>query len=400
MAIKLPAHIAFNQTLPANLPYKLSSSGAQTRTLAQLMTLASDEETSAIYQQTLSYAAIAGGLPLRQAIVDFHLSSNVTQLNTDAVTQLTANNVLCFCGAQEALAAVYQAVLADATVNDEVIVFTPCYPSLMSMIEQYGASVVSIALSFEQQWEMAFERLAAKVNKRTKMIVINSPHNPTGATCSAEFSAKLIALARKFDCYILSDDVSQASYLNTAELQQQTAHTYLSYEKAIVIGVMSKSFGLAGIRVGWLLSANNALVNDCLAIKCVGSICCSVIDEQLALIALGNASKILSENNRIIESNIKLFQQFVDKNNAVLQWHAPKAGLMALVKVNLPFSIECWAKEIAEKFGLHILPSSLFNLQGNYFRLGLGAENLSEALIVFQQAIDDVNYKLNNRVES
>ena len=136
------------------------------------------------------------------------------------------------------------------------------------------------------------------------MIVLNSPHNPTGNIIDSALAESILQLAKKYQCYLLSDDVSQASNYDDVAL----AHRYLDYQNSIVIGVMSKSFGLSGIRIGWAITPNKAIMDNLRAIKTKNSICCSATDEALALIALENSQQILATNNKIIVRNIALFE--------------------------------------------------------------------------------------------
>jgi len=183
-------------------------------------------------------------------------------------------------------------------------------------------------------------------------------------------------LAQKFDCYLLADDVAQASNYHHLALQ----HNYLSYDKAIIVSVLSKSFGLAGIRVGWAISKNVQVIQKLLAIKCYDSICCSAIDLHLAEIALLHSDKIIKSNNQIIKDNINIFQIFLDTNSDLFSWHKPKAGMLVVVKCHFEQSIEKFAKELAQQKAILLLPTSLFGLNGQYFRLGLGQINLCQIL--------------------
>jgi aspartate/methionine/tyrosine aminotransferase len=151
---------------------------------------------------------------------------------------------------------------------------------------------------------------------------------------------------------------------------------------------MSKSFGLAGIRIGWAVTKNEELLANLLAIKTQSSICTSIVDEKLAELALGNYAEIISRNNHIIKCNISLFQQFIDINQQHFSWHPPQAGMLALVKCHTEIPIMEWAEQLAEKSGILIYPAHLFGLEGPYFRLGLGGLNFPKMLGELQQFID------------
>lgn len=380
----LPAHIAFSQSIETNIDYNLSDSTAQTMTVSELCALGN----SSIDELSLSYGALMGDQALRQAIITFHTDLNTTKesLLTDPLVKkssgdftpvLNEHNVLTFCGAQEALASVYQHLLQ---AGDEVVLMTPCYPSLKVMAENSGCVVREISLSALTDWQVNIDSFLPLVNERTKLIVLNSPHNPSGNIIDSFLAAQLLSLAKQFNCYILADDVSQASNYNHLPL----AHQYLTYSKAIIVSVLSKSFGLAGVRVGWVVCQDKALIQGLLAVKCYGSICCSAVDLFLAKIALNHHQIIISKNNLITQNNIILCENFINTNSDLFSWHPPKAGMLAIVKCHFEQPIEQWARELAKVTGVLLLPTSLFGMPGQYFRLGLGQANLFQALQAVQ----------------
>jgi aspartate/methionine/tyrosine aminotransferase len=389
----LPAHIAFGQRLTANqnvtIKHNLSNSCAESLSASQLCDLGGTSLDDFLGEQELSYASISGSHYLRTLIAGFHQAYN----NHEYV--LSPDNILTFCGAQEALSAIYQTVFFDDEVVDkresdkhskmEIVVVTPCYPSLVTMAEQQGIKVKSLEVTFEDHWQINEEKFLALINKNTRLIVLNSPHNPSGSIIKNEFSKKILAAAKKFNCYLLSDDVSQTSNYNKTAL----AHAYLDYDRTIVVSVLSKSFGLAGLRIGWVVSKNKALLKKLLAIKAQASICTSVVDEKLAELALENHQKIIQRNNDIIKHNIILFHQFIEINSQYFSWCAPQAGLLTLVQCHTETPMLEWAEQVAEKSGLFVYPACLFGLKGSYFRLGLGSNKFPMILKSLQHFIDN-----------
>jgi aspartate/methionine/tyrosine aminotransferase len=389
----LPAHIAFGQKLAANenvtIHYNLSNSCGQSLSVSQLCTLGGTNLEDLLGEQELSYASISGSHRLRTLIASFHQDYNNHKY------KLSADNVLTFCGAQEALSAIYQTVFfydENRGINDnekyaemEIVVVTPSYPSLVTMAEQLGIKVRCIEVNFDQHWKINEQAFLALVNENTRLIVINSPHNPSGSIINSEFSNRILAVAKKFNCYLLADDVSQASNYNNIEL----AHAYLDYERAIVVSVLSKSFGLAGIRIGWAVTKNKPLLKNLLTVKTQTSICTSIVDEKLAELALENHEKIIDSNNTIIKNNIMLFQQFIEANHQHFSWHAPQAGLLTLVQCHIEMPILEWAEKLAEQTGIFVYPGCLFGLKGSYFRLGLGGRNLSVILESLQISVNN-----------
>ncbi len=375
-AFPLPAHLAFSQGLASDIKYNFSDSTAQAMTMAQL----SQYGAADIAATALGYAPIQGDEHLREAIVNFHRNLNHHS------RALTADDALSFCGAQEALSAIYQALLQ---AGDEIVVLTPSYPSLVSMAESMGVIVRQIALCADNHWQVNIAEFKQVVNEKTRLIVLNSPHNPTGSVIDTVLAEQVLKLAQHYQCYLLSDDVSQASNYNRLAL----AHGYLDYENSIVVGVMSKSFGLAGIRIGWAVTPDRALLQSLIAIKALNSICCSKLDEKLAYLALRNSHEILKSNNKIIIDNIAQFSALVARHPARLSWHPPQAGMLALVEVHKINSIRAWATKLVKTTGILTLPSELFGLQGNYFRLGLGQKSFAETLQKFECFLTESCYR-------
>lgn len=365
---QLPKHIAFSRKLAPFIKCNLSDSTAQALTLEQLTRYSKVD----IGATLLDYSPVQGDKALRAEIINFHRNLNCHS------RELTAEDTLTFCGAQEALFAIYQSVLS---AGDEIIVMTPSYPSMVSMAESMGVIVKEIALKSEQQWQVNIGDFKRVISERTRMIVLNSPHNPTGSIIDSALAEQVLALAQQYQCFLLSDDVSQASnYLGLA-----LAHRYLDYEKSIIVGVMSKSLGLAGVRIGWAVTPNKLIINNLIAIKVKQSICCSKIDENLACIALRNSTEIIAVNNNIITDNISLFTEFIYRHQPWLSWHPPRAGMLALVEVKNIESMTDWAESLAKKSGVLALPSEFFGLTGNYFRIGLGQKTFSKTLEKFDK---------------
>ncbi|WP_286262863.1 aminotransferase class I/II-fold pyridoxal phosphate-dependent enzyme [Thalassotalea atypica] len=350
-------------------------------TLKELMAL-SPERAQTLYQEELDYTSLQGSESLRAKIANFHQEQNRHQ------RKLIPSQVTTFSGAQEALAAIYQSLLQP---DDEVIVCTPCYPSLMSMPSIYGARVKPILLSDANQWRFDIEQLKKMVNQKTKLIVINAPHNPTGMVLTPAQQQQVLALAQQVNCYVLSDDVSQAithGESGQTNINSTLAHDFLDYEKSVVVSVMSKSFGLGGVRIGWAVTPCKLLIKSMISIKARGSICTSRVDETLAEIALEHADQIIRRNQKIVSENKHLLKQFIAQYHDVFSWHPPQAGLLALVKVNLGTPLEPVLKYLAEQTGILLLPVSLFGLNESYVRVGLGQRNLRHGLKALNKLIN------------
>lgn len=359
-------HLAYINKLRAQLSqpliYNLSDSCAETYTVGELLAMDDNYKFKDI---PLNYAPLQGSEAMRATIATLHQPLNTNEIN--------AHQVITYSGAQEAIFGVFNALLAP---NDEVICFTPNYPSLTELPKQLGAKVIEIPLKFEQNWQFNIQTLKNVINDKTKLIVINSPHNPTGALLTHPQAQELIALASQNGLYILADEVSVFSDYYQLNLN----YGFLDYPRTVSISVMSKSFGLAGVRVGWAICKDDALRQKLLDIKGYGSICGSASDDAIATIAINNHQQIFSRNNEQIRDNISLFEQLVASSDGKLQWHAPKAGIMSVVKVGDGLDVDKLALDLAKQHQTLMLPGHLFGIEGNYFRLGLGKANFKTCL--------------------
>ncbi|MFD2167905.1 pyridoxal phosphate-dependent aminotransferase [Thalassotalea euphylliae] len=366
MADNIPPHIRYTRQFNTKIWCNLSHSCGQAISLSNLIAMDHNNHYKALSEQPLDYASVQGDSKLREHISHFHQQANHHQ------SQLSAEHVVTFSGAQEALKGVYSSILQP---GDEVVVCTPNYPSLTAMVSECGATLKPYTLTPETDWQVNIKELCALVNCNTKLIVVNAPHNPTGHLLSPEQQRQLVDIAKQFDCFLLSDDVTQT----VTDNKRITSHAYLDYEKSIVISVMSKAFGLGGVRIGWAVTRYLQLIERLVAFKCQSSICTSAVDETLALIAFDNGESIVAENLRICHRNQQVFAEFIE-NNDLFQWWQPAAGFLSVVECLARESIDTWAPRFTGQTGVMLLPLSLFGVKGNFFRLGLGQQSFAEGL--------------------
>lgn len=370
MDFALPDHIKFSQTLSGPITVNLSDSCAQGITLSELIALRGEQPLDS----ALGYNPIAGSDALKSAIQQYHLRS------TDRVAD---QQVVSFTGAQEAIYATMASLLQP---DDEVIVFTPSYPSLLNLPKQFGAKVHVIALNAQNGWQFDIEQVAKMASARTKMIVINAPHNPTGAMLNREQVQQLLGIAEQHNAYLLSDEVSAQNHNDKCVHNGQ----FVTYPKSITLGVLSKSLGLPGIRVGWAICGSVELAKQLFSCKAYLSICGSAVDDMLAVTALEHSTTILRRNSGIIAKNKQLMQQFVSQNQAKVDWVAPAAGMLSLLQIKAVTDAKTWSQRFARTQQTLLLPASLFGLNDQqYFRLGIGKDNFSSGLERLQAFLDD-----------
>lgn len=346
-------------------PYLFCCSDAETWGLQELIALA-DSDSKALWQSlTLGYTEPAGHPVLRKEIAALYAS-----LNSD--------DIFTYAGAEEGI---YCAMRVLINPGDHVIVIDPCYQSLATLPETFGAEVTAIALRFENQWQLDLNDVQKAFRPNTKLLILNYPHNPTGTLLKRAVQDELIALARKNGTYIFCDEVYR--YLEVDETLRLPSIVD-EYERGISLNVMTKSFGLAGLRIGWIATRDRDFLSKVGSYKLYTSICNSAPSEVLAIIALRAKKQILQRNRGVMLTNLQILDEFMQRNQKYLSWVRPQAGTMAILRLLLPMSVEIFAEELIRTQGVLIMPGSVFDLPGNFFRIGFGRENMPAILKRFE----------------
>ena len=155
---------------------------------------------------------------------------------------------------------------------------------------------------------------------------------------------------------------------------------------------MSKSYGLAGLRIGWLAVKDDELMEKLIKMKHYTSICSSGPSEFLATLALKHSDKILEKNLKILEKNLKVADSFFNRYPQLFKFNRPMAGPVAFIKMNIDISIEEFCEKLIEEKGVLLLPSEIYSLEGQYFRMGFGRENFIESLEKFEEYLIEKKY--------
>jgi aspartate/methionine/tyrosine aminotransferase len=203
----------------------------------------------------------------------------------------------------------------------------------------------------------------------TRTIVINFPHNPTGAQLDQADFDRLIAIAELHGAYLFSDEVYRFMEHSAPRLPTGAE----SSPSAISLGVMSKPFGLAGTRIGWIATRDRGLLAR------VAAICNSAPSEILALIALRARTRVLERSNAIVRDNLVLLDEFFARNGDRFTWIRPRAGSISFPALNRG-GIDQFAAALAEREGVLLLPGAHFGHPGNHFRLGYGRRDMAAGL--------------------
>lgn len=350
--------------------YNLAASDAETHSLAELLAFA-DPEAQALWENlTLSYTESAGHPLLRAEIAGLYQG-------------LTAEDIMVFSGAEEAIFA-FMSHAADATAH--LVVTWPSYQSLFEIARSAGAAVSLLPLVEDEGWRLDIERVRAALNRHTKAIVINYPHNPTGAQLpTADFTA-LAEMASEHGCYLFSDEVYRFAEMDDADRLPPAATLN---ERCVSLGVMSKALGLPGLRIGWIATTDRALLHQLRSLRDYLTICSSAPSEILALIALRARSKILARNREIARRNMNQLDAFFARWDPMLRWVRPKAGIVAFPRFVGGLDAESAASTLMERFGVLIVPGPIFDHDRQHFRLGFGRRILPQGLERFDAFLQE-----------
>jgi aspartate/methionine/tyrosine aminotransferase len=233
----------------------------------------------------------------------------------------------------------------------------------------------------ENDWALDLDDLRRLIRPTTKAIVINTPHNPTGYLMSRADFDGLNRFARENNLLLFSDEVYRESeYDPMTRLPAGCDYG----EHTVSLGVTSKTYGLAGLRIGWIATRNRAVYERMAALKDYTTICNSAPSEFLAEVALRNRQKLIDRNLGIIQHNLGIVEKLFTSHSSLFTWVRPRAGSMAFPKL-LKGNIDEFCDSLVNEAGVLLLPGTMYDELGNHFRLGLGRRNLPEGIARLEQ---------------
>ncbi|MCD8525430.1 MAG: aminotransferase class I/II-fold pyridoxal phosphate-dependent enzyme [Gammaproteobacteria bacterium] len=341
--------------------YLLCCSDAESFTMSEIIDMAAPEDKKLWGELALKYTEPYGHPLLRKQIA--HLYSS-----------LLDENILCFAGAEEGI---FCALNALVDSSDHVIVLTPCYQSLLEIPRSKGAEVTEIELKEKNDWRVDLEAIRGAIKSNTTGIIINFPHNPTGQVVEEDELKALIAICEQGGIWLFSDEVYRL--LGKPE-QPWASPAACLYDKALSLGVMSKAFGMAGVRIGWIACKDKDVIHKMKLMKDYLSICNSAPAEILSMIALNNKDAILKRNNKIVADNLKLLDEFFIEYSHLFEWVRPQGGCVGFVKYKGAVSVETFCHLLVNKQHVLLMPASIYDYASNYFRIGFGRKNMPECL--------------------
>ncbi|MDY0288790.1 MAG: aminotransferase class I/II-fold pyridoxal phosphate-dependent enzyme [Sphaerochaeta sp.] len=345
--------------------YHMTASDIESMTVSDLLALAPHDQGAALETLWLGYTETYGSQALLTEIARTY-------------DRIKPSEILCFAGAEEGI---YTAMRVMLDKDDHALVIVPNYQA-SETIPMDICDVTAVPLEPEKGWQLDIDQVRGALRPNTKLISINFPHNPTGAILERGRFNELVTLCRERGIYLFSDEVYRLIERDAALRLPQVADVY---EKGISLNVMSKAYGLPGLRIGWIATADSSLLQGMERYKHYLSICNSAPSEFLATIALQNRERILERNRAIVNRNALLLDGFFQDFPDLFAWRRPDGGCVGFPRYTGPEGADQFCEDLLEKTGVLLLPpkvfrSPLMQTPTDRFRIGFGRRHMEEGL--------------------
>ena len=350
-----------------NTKYLLCCSDCESFSVGDLLAF-EPEADEGFKRHWLGYTEPTGASSLRQEISRIY-------------TGIQTGQVLVHSGAEEAIFLFMHAVLQP---GDHIIVHWPCYQSLFEIARSIGCEVTFWKARLEHKWALDLDELKRSLHSNTRAVIVNTPHNPTGYQMpKADFRA-LNELVQERGLLLFSDEVYRELEYDPADRLPSACELNPS---AVSLGVMSKIYGLAGLRIGWIATQNAPVYVRMAALKDYTTICSSAPSEYLSELALRQRSQIVGRNLHIIQDNLSLLDIFFAARADRFEWVRPKAGPIAFPRLIVE-DVEQFCHQLVTSSGVLLLPGTMYDHPDNHFRLGFARKNMPQALAQLEQFLD------------
>lgn len=361
---------AFFSQWDALLKYNLAQSDAETMTVGEVLALGTDEDRRAFHDLGLGYPLGWGANELRQAIASTY-------------EEIDWEHTLAFSGAEEAI---FWAMEELARPGDHAIVTVPNYQSMESVTLATGADVTGVMLDPRNDWALDLGEVRKALRPNTRLIAVNFPNNPTGAVPDEATFRGLAELCDERDIRLFSDEVYRGLEVEGSTPLPQAADISPT---ALSLNVMSKAYGLSGLRIGWVASQDHEMLERLERRKHYTTICNAAPSEMLATIALRHADEIRARNQGIIAANLPVFREFfVERWGELFDWERPQGGCVSFPRYLGAEGAETFCRDLLEQEGVCVLPPSIYRSElrevpADRFRMGVGHRGPGPALEAF-----------------
>jgi capreomycidine synthase len=262
--------------------------------------------------------------------------------------------------------AIFLAMNALLRPGDEVVVLDPVYPGLGDVVRGLGCRTRHWTLRAEDGWRPDLDALEALVTERTRMVVVNFPHNPTGATLTPAEQDALLAIVERAGTWLLWDGAFADLTYGTAPLPDPVNR----YARTVSLGTLSKGYGLPGLRVGWCL-ADPEVLDRMARVRDYTTLHLSPLVELIAERVLDGAERILGRKRAAAAHNRDLVQQWMDEQDGAISWTAPMGGVCGFPRLHEVPDVEAFCHALALEHRVMLVPGTCFGTPG-HARLGFG----------------------------
>lgn len=341
----------------------LASSDCEALTMPELLALAGAEDLSAWNSMKFGYTETAGHPELRKRIADGYEGIDAAQVITAVPEE-----------------AIYLTMRALLKRGDTIVSTAPGYQSLYEIAVEIGCNVKRwLPEESPQGWHFNPSDLNLE---GVKALVVNFPHNPTGAQPTEAEWAQVCELARQSGCWLISDEMYRGLEPDGASLLAAAS----AYGKGISIAGLSKAYGLAGLRSGWIATQDQELLAAIQLYKDYTTICASAPTERLSIIAMKSGEILRRRCRDIVATNLPVWNDFLARHTHLLAARPAKAGPICFPRW-LAGDTSSFCKRLVDEGGVMLLPSKVYEAGEDHFRVGLGRLNFPEALNRFEKYI-------------
>jgi aspartate/methionine/tyrosine aminotransferase len=346
------------------IEYDLGSSAGPVWTLEQLLDLAHVDPFDSLADTRLVYPPAAGSPELRTEIAAF------SGVHPDDVVVVT--------GASEALWILF---FLAAERGGNVVVPHPGFPPYAALAASFGLGVRSYKLRPETAFAIDVSEIETLIDAKTQLVLINSPHNPTGAVMSDADMARVHDLCADKGVLLVSDEVFHPIH-HGAQTHSAARLPYVT-----VLGDLSKALCLSGLRIGWIVDRDAARLERCLNARRYFTISNTALSERLATIALRHRQEIYARAQRASSVNLAVLDRFFDDHRDQIAWVRPRGGMTAFPCFVDGSDARAFCERLMKQ-GVLLVPGDCFGIP-SHFRLGFGSTEIG-----FSNALDRVKQTL------
>lgn len=292
------------------------------------------------------------------------------------------NDIVLMNGGEETIYVTMRALLK---AGDEIVVQMPSYQSLSVIAKEIGCNITEYRPLFEEEWKFNIDALRTKITSKTKLLILNYPHNPTGACLTDGDMRQITELCREYNLYLIADEVYR--FLRIDETYTNASFADI-YEKSVVLGSFSKTFAAPGLRLGWIAVKDRDIMQELLAYRHFTSTCMNLPCQWVACELMDKKDDIIKRNNAIVQNNAKLLDKLVGRHPDIFGYVPPKGATMAYVKLLNGQSAFEFCMEVLENTGVLIVPSSVLENSDNYLRVGLCRESFPQCVKLVNDYLD------------